>query len=138
MGLLDPKLDKPRTFELLRKKGAVKAVLAFAGGHDEGDVQGITLTLKSGEEVDLPTWYCGGYGMEKNASGGYDYVPLSKPENEDEELADLLEGPINERYGSWGGEPSTEGVLTWDVETGEVTLKASQEVWEEIETEVVL
>jgi hypothetical protein len=136
MGLLDPKLDKPRTFELLKKKGAVKAVLTFAGGHDEGQVEEIVLTLESGEEVQLDTWYCGGYGMEKNAAGTYEYVPLSKPENEDEELADLLEGPINQRYGSWGGEPSTEGRLTWDVATGEAKLEVSREVWENEELEV--
>jgi hypothetical protein len=136
MGLLDPKLDKPRTFELLKKKGAVKAVLAFAGGHDEGQVEKIVLTLESGEETEFDTWYCGGYGMEKDAAGTYQYVPTNTPANEDEELADLLEGPINERYGSWGGAPSTEGILTWDVAEGTVKLEVSQETWEDSEEEL--
>lgn len=117
MGILDPKLDKERTFELLRKKGALKAILTFEGGHDEGSVQSIRLiTGENDEGEDFPTWYCNGYGMEDDGKGGYRYVPMSEPANEDEELADLLEGPINETFGSWGGQESTVGTLTWDVE----------------------
>lgn len=121
MGLLDPKLDKERTFELLRKKGATKAVLEFEGGHDEGGVQSIRLiTGESDESEELPTFYCGGYGYNANWKEGDPYEdrwqPLSKPANEDEELADLLEGPINERFGSWGSVESTVGRLTWEVE----------------------
>jgi hypothetical protein len=134
MGLLDPKLDKERTFELLKKKGAVKAVLQFSGGHDEGSVESITLTLADGSEVDLPTWYCGGYRLgEKTGEFSYEYVPLSTPANEDEELADLLEGPINENFGSWGDVPSTEGALIWDVEEGTAELQYDQETWDHME-----
>ncbi len=136
MGLLDPKIDKQRTFELLKKKGAIKADLLFQGGHDEGSVETITLTLSSGEEVELDTWYCGGYGMEKDEDGGYRYVPLSEPANEDEELADLLEGPINEEFGSWGSVPSTYGHLIWDVFTGKVEMHYSQDVETEFAKEV--
>jgi hypothetical protein len=115
MGLLDPKLDKQRTFELLRKKGAIKAILEFDGGHDQGCVQSITLITGPDESSeDLPTYYCGGYGYDEAAGG---WVPLGKPANEDEELADLLEGPINERFGSWGSVESTVGTLTWEVES---------------------
>lgn len=32
MGLLDPKIDKDRTFEILRGMGATKATLEFSGG----------------------------------------------------------------------------------------------------------
>lgn len=113
MGLLDPKLDKPRTFELLRKRGAVTATLAFEGGHDEGDVQSITLTKADGSTEDLDAWYCGGYTM--SPSGPFEYTPLTTPANEDEELSDLLQGPINQTFGSWGGWPSTCGTLTWIV-----------------------
>jgi hypothetical protein len=125
MGLLDPKLDKARTFELLRKRGAVKAELKFQGGHDEGNVEEIILTLDDGETVELPTWYCGGYVYTDDG-----YQPMSTPANEDEELADLLEGPINERFGAWGSVSSTYGVLTWDVETrgGEVVFSYTQDV----------
>lgn len=123
MGLLDPKLDKPRTFELLRKKGATKAVLVFYGGHDEGDVESITLHVprENGEvaEQDLVVWYCGGYFLSPDYKpddpSTARWVPGSEPANEDEELSDLLQGPINEQFGSWGGVESTSGILTWDV-----------------------
>lgn len=100
-------------------------MLTFSGGHDEGSVESITLIVAGGKaEMDLPTWYCGGYGWdnEKNT-----YKPLSEPANEDEELADLLEGPINERFGAWGGAPSTYGTLTWDVATGDAKLSYTQD-----------
>lgn len=132
MGLLDPKMDKARTFELLKKRDAIKAVLAFQGGHDEGAVESILLTLKSGEEVELETWYCGGYGMDEN----HNWVPMSAPANEDEELADLLEGPINAEFGSWGSVGSTYGSLTWDVFTGTAKLSYTQDVERDFEKEV--
>lgn len=135
MGLLDPKMDKERTFELLRKKGAVKAVLEFQGGHDEGNVDTITLFDAHENGKDLPTWYCGGYTYEKTADG-YREKPLSTPANEDEELADLLEGPINQAFGAWGGVSSTSGRLTWDVEAGTAQLDYEQETWAEHEEEV--
>lgn len=137
MGLLDPKLDKKRAFLLLARKGAIKAVLEFEGGHDEGYVQGITLTLRDGTEVDLPTWYCGGYtlGDKDPITGHYAYVPLNTPANEDEELADLLEGPINATFGAWGGVESTNGTLTWDCVTRQARMSYTQEEtsWSEYE-----
>lgn len=133
MGLLDPKIDKERTFELLRKKGAIKATLTFQGGHDEGSVEGIILTLETGEEVELPTWYCGGYtsGPKREDGTWGPMMPLNTPANEDQELADLLEGPINQEFGSWDSVPSTEGTLVWDVFTGKADLKYEQETWRE-------
>jgi hypothetical protein len=131
MGLLDPKMDKARTFELLKKRDAIKAVLSFQGGHDEGSVESIILTLNSGEEVELEPWYCGGYMYEKGK-----LVPMTTPVDEDAELADLLEGPINAEFGSWGSVGSTYGSLTWDVFTGTAKLSYTQDVARDFETEV--
>jgi hypothetical protein len=111
-------------------------VLTFEGGHDEGSVQTITLTLDTGEDVELEPWYCGGYGMKEDGKGGYDWVPLSEPENEDDELADLLEGPINQEFGSWGDVPTTEGTLTWDVFTEKAVLNFRQERYQEFNERV--
>lgn len=132
MGLLDPQLNKPRTFELLRKKGAIRAELEFSGGHDEGDVNSITLIAANGDTEDLVVWYCGGYMLNPDRkkddySHANTWVPMSAPANEDEELSDLLQGPVNERFGSWGGVESTQGVLTWDVEDGTAKLQYSQD-----------
>lgn len=128
MGCLDPRLDKVRTFELLRKKSATKAVLVFSGGHDQGDVESITLTveLANGEttEQDLEVWYCGGYRLGPESR---EYVPINKAENEDQELSDLLQGPVDQTFGSWGGVESTYGTLTWDVAEETATLSYDQD-----------
>jgi hypothetical protein len=128
MGLLDPKIDKRRTFEMLRKKGAVQAIANFEGGHDEGGVTSITLVYPPPTEgaepleKDLKVWYCGGY--QYTGSG---YKRLSEPKNEDEELSELIQGPVDERYGSWAGEFSAWGKLIWDVEEEKVTMDVSEE-----------
>ena len=119
MGCLDPKLDKERAFALLRKKSATKAVLHFEGGNDEGGCTGIVLevALPNGggyEQQDLEVWYCGGYQHLGNGQ----YGRLSEWENEDQELSELLQGPIDEKYGTWAGDFSAYGTLTWDVEAG--------------------
>jgi hypothetical protein len=115
---MDPQLDKARTLKLMKKRGAVKAELEFYGGHDEGNVNSITLYDKAGIQTGLEVWYCGGYSMRDVDGGGWEYVPLSVPQDESEELSDLLQGPINERFGSWGGVESTSGVLTWEIDSG--------------------
>jgi hypothetical protein len=138
MGLLDPKVDKDRTFELLKKKDAIKAELQFQGGHDEGSIEWIKLTLSSGEEVELEDWYCGGYTLDPEATGPpYEWVPMSTPANEDEELSELLQGPIDAEFGSWGSVPSTIGTLTWDVFTRKATMSYSQDVETEFSREVI-
>lgn len=124
MGVLDPKVDKARTFELLEKRGVVRAEVPFHGGHDEGWFDTITLTLANGSEVKLEHWYCGGYGWSSEAQG---YVPGSTPANEDEELGELLGGPVDQRFGAWDSVPSTSGSCLWNVVTKEVTLFYEQD-----------
>jgi hypothetical protein len=126
MGLLDPQIDKERTFELLRKRGAVRAELLFSGGHDEGDVYSIILTFPNETTKDLEVWYCGGYTMGPDGLAG-GWIPCSTPANEDEELSDLLQGPVNEEFGSWGSVESTSGTLVWDVEAGTARMNYVQD-----------
>lgn len=136
MGCLDPQIDKERTFELLRKRNAIRAELEFNGGHDEGNVERITLTLADGTHQDLVVWYCGGYRMDKNEQGEFVYVPSSVAANEDEELSDLLQGPVDLRFGSWGGVEYTSGSLVWDVEEGTARMNYTQDEPVEHEHEV--
>ena len=62
---------------------------------------------------------------------------MSKPANEDEELSELLQGPIDNEFGSWGSVPSTYGSLTWDVFTRKATMSYSQDVETEFSREVI-
>jgi hypothetical protein len=98
---------KSRVFALLKARGATKAVLSYNGGNDEGGVDEIALysRLDGGDiqvPVDFPTVW--------NATG------------EDRELAELLEAPVDAKYGSWAGDFSAYGTLTWDVEKGTVVM----------------
>lgn len=117
-------VNKERAFELLRKRGAARAELYFQGGHDQGAVESIRLFSRKPDgqsgpiEEDLPVWYCGGYSLGENGQ----WVPLNKAANEEEELSELLQGPVDATFGSWASVDSTSGTLVWDVETGTVTM----------------
>lgn len=102
---VDP-TTKRRVFALLAARGATKAVLSYNGGNDEGGVDQIVLHVMDdhGEvgEVDLPCQW--------NATG------------DDKELAKLLEDPVDAKYGSWAGDFSAYGTLTWDRIAGTVIM----------------
>ena len=101
---VDP-ATKARVFAMLKTRGAIRAILSYNGGNDEGGVDEITLVLEGVDEngnnivVNYPTQWDGG-----------------------EELAKLLEGPVDSKYGSWAGEFSAYGTLTWDAEAGTVVM----------------
>lgn len=136
MGCLDPKIDKQRVKELLEKKGAFGADVQFNGGHDQGDVESITLHKSSGETEDLVVWYCGGYQINPDAKSAEDrYIRISEPANEDEELSELLQGPIDATFSTWGSVPSTYGVLEWRVQADDVS--AQMHYTQDVETEFV-
>jgi hypothetical protein len=97
---------KRRVFAMLAARGAFKAVLRYNGGNDEGGVDEITLHVMNdaGEvtEVDFPCQW--------------------DAKDEDRELSELLEGPVDAKYGSWAGDFSAYGTLTWDRDAGTVVL----------------
>ena len=101
---VDP-ATKNRVFAMLKEQGAIKAVLSYNGGNDEGGVDDITLVLESVDE--------GGKNIEVDYPGQWDGGG---------ELAELLEGPVSFKYGSWAGDFSAYGTLTWDVEAGTVVM----------------
>lgn len=86
-------MNKSTTFRLLRQRNILNAVVSYSGGNDEGEISDIECTLSTGEKIDLPTW-------------------RGKPE--DQELVDLLSEPVFDRYGSFAGDFSCYGKVTWD------------------------
>lgn len=111
---------KRRTFLLLARKGATKAVLEFEGGGDEGGVESITLYIPLADgtslEIKQDDWYGGFYG--------------EKPEfaNEEQELSHLLQDPIYSEYQTFAGEFHVNGTLTWDVTHRTVTMSKDESV----------
>lgn len=99
-------VSKREVFSLLRAKGAVKAVLSYNGGGDEGGVDEITLHVKTAD----------GEIVEVDHPGSWD------AEGEDGRLSKLLEAPVDHKYGSWAGDFEAYGTLTWDVEAGTVVM----------------
>lgn len=107
---------KERVFSLLRARGAVKAVLQYSGGNDEGEVESIQLHVPAGKSPE---------GADVTA---YVDLPVSwRAKEGDKELATLLEQPIDDRYGSWAGDFSAYGTLTWDVTAGTVVMDDYQQ-----------
>ena len=140
MGRRDPKLNKERTFELPERRARSRPWSHSKAAMTRAPSSRSLLTLKSGEDVELDSWYCGGYTYSRLTVEGAAYVigvRLNEPANEDEELADLLQGPIDNEFGSWGSVPSTYGSLTWDVFTRKATMSYSQDVETEFSREVI-
>lgn len=102
--------NKARTFTLLRKLGATKAVLHFSGGNDEGGVDAILLHFPTPE------------GAEKPLTKDFPVAYYNQEGDEDVELSLLLQAPIDAEYGTWAGEFSAYGTLVWDVQAGTVVM----------------
>lgn len=92
----------------MEKRGAIKAIIEFSGGHDEGGADAITLTMGDGSKESLETW---------------------RNENDDEgRLITYLQDPLYDRWGSFAGEFSVYGTIEWNVTTRKVTLDGSESV----------
>ena len=87
----------------------LQAIVEFSGGNDEGGVDSIILIHEDGEETDLPTW------VEESkwnpSTQRYEKVELK----EEEKLISALSEAIYNRYGSFSGEFSVSGKITYDV-----------------------
>lgn len=111
---------KARVWQLLAARGATKAVVEFSGGNDEGGTDSITLITPLADPnlepatIGLVIWY-----------GGYNGI---EPTNEDQELSGLLQGPIDDEYGSFGGDFHVDGTLTWDRIAGTVKMEKTETV----------
>lgn len=103
----------------LAELGAIKADVEFSGGHDEGGVDGIAITLGDGSRLDTCDW-----PRDEN--------------NPHWRLAELLALPVYERYYSFAGEFSVHGNVVWDVAEKKVMLDGSEAVeeWNTISEEV--
>lgn len=92
-------------FAFMREKGAVLAKAHFSGGNDEGGIDGITLLDANG--VELPYEYSWDDSDEQDA------------------LARDADGIVTGEYGSFAGEFSVHGTVTYDLNAG--TVKMSKE-----------
>lgn len=111
---------RARAWEMLAELGAVKADVEYSGGHDEGGVDGIAITLGDGSRLDTCDW------------------PRDEEKNPHWRLAELLALPVYEKYYSFAGEFSVHGNVVWDVAEKKVMLDGSETVeeWNTVSEEV--
>lgn len=111
---------RAKAWEMLAELGAVKADVEFSGGHDEGGVDGIAITLGDGSRLDTTDW------------------PRDEETNPHWRLAELLALPVYDKYYTFAGEFSVHGIVTWDVAEKTVKMDGSETVeeWHSINEEV--
>lgn len=126
-----PRIEKTRAFDLMRRRGAARAVLHFSGGNDEGGVEDIVIysdDSEGKEGITLEPFDGCRVIKDAEAHGGYRYEDVPRSEwTDDELLADLLCAPVDVEFGSWAGAPYTSGTLTWNLADRTVTMKYEAE-----------
>lgn len=101
-----------------------KVVVTFSGGHDEGGIDGITFEDFDTGLISLP---------EIHWSDAYLMYPSDNWEppidlTDNQELSQLLQGPVDAEFGSWAGEWSVNGDVVWNVTDGTVIMTKNESV----------
>ena len=153
-------MDKHEVFAALKRMGAVRAEVEFSGGNDEGGVDMINFYGPNNATLDinLPDnvyeerdysrsgpengWRGASTGVWIFSTWDYDAKPrpaqykrAATPEEiAGAKLRDALGGPVESEYGSFAGEFSVSGTVTWDVAEGTCIMSKSEQVWSDGET----
>lgn len=119
---MSQELTREEAFDQLIARGVHQAVVTFNGGGDEGHVDDIRLFNKDRQLIgELEE---GSTGKRWDATTGQYKDP--PPPTDDEKLANCLVTPVDDKYGSFNGEFSVEGSVTWNTEDRTITLKANE------------
>jgi hypothetical protein len=114
------KLSRDDVFSELARVGAIRAVVEFSGGNDEGGPDRVRLFTADGELTDLTV--C----AQPNEP--------TPQEAAEEKLADALSEPIYDRYHTFAGDFEVAGELIWDVIDRTVQMvKDEREDWDHSE-----
>lgn len=110
---------RQKVWDIMADMGAIKASVNFSGGHDEGGVDSITITLGDGSHRHLSEW----------------------PKENDEKDALLVKyacEPVYEQWYGFAGEFSVHGTVVWDAATQKVHMSGDETVesYESFEREV--
>lgn len=114
-------MTRDEAFLTLEEMGAVKALVHFSGGNDEGGSDYIQILLGDGEKKDIHEYVWGD----------------SKQTAEETELAVALAEPVYGAYGSFAGDFSVSGVVEWDVAKREVKMSGEEQEWVPVEERLV-
>jgi hypothetical protein len=118
-------MDNAEVFRRIREWGAARAVVEFSGGNDEGGADSIVLYDREGEMIgEVHGHYAGGHWDPEK--GRFVEVPPTPEQRIEAELAEALEGPVYEEYGGFAGDFSVSGRVTWDAQTGKVSMSGEE------------
>lgn len=130
-------MSQNEVFDALKKRGVKTAQVYFEGGNDSGSIDYIKLHMLDGTTVDLPVpnmFYqysngvCQAMRSVPKADGSWEsapYVPMP-----DDELADGLMEPVENRYGSFCGDFSVSGSAVWYVEERKARFEVTESSYE--------
>lgn len=108
-------MTNDQVFAEIARRGADRAVVHFSGGNDEGGADDVTLFKGEEKVAELQEWHFPERGDGKPAHG----------EKSNDDLVHALVAPVYAQYGSFAGEFSVYGTVTWDTATK--TAKMSKE-----------
>lgn len=97
----------------MQEAGVVTAVGHFSGGHDEGGVDEVTLTLED---------------------GGVRVVGWGNGEGADKRIFDVIEGVVHGEYGSFAGDFYVNGTVTLDLASKKATVDKSEEIPQDVKS----
>jgi hypothetical protein len=145
---MNTNLSTPSAMQILRDLGVATVKVEFSGGNDEGGADSIVYLDASGSQVtlglpdtrayqsskfDADTWKPTGWIVseyeppaEGEERGKWGTRPATPEEIRASDLLQVLEAPIYDRYGSFAGEFSVYGILTWDVATGKPSMDGQE------------
>jgi hypothetical protein len=98
-------------FDQLDALGLASVRVAFYGGHDEGDVEGIKYFDAQEHELDLEF-------------------------DEHSPLFEALCQPIYDRFGGFDGDLEVDGELIWRVAGHSLSIEASQTIWQSFDEDL--
>lgn len=118
-------MSRDAVFTALKKRGVAKVEVHYSGGNDEGGVNDIIFLDANGENIGRMDEYYG--GTQEWDDVAKKYLP-AKPPTDDQRLSMSLCVPVYDKYYSFAGEFYVNGTLTWDVTTGKVNMRGTEEV----------
>jgi hypothetical protein len=132
-------MTRDEVFEEMARRGASLAELAFSGGGDSGQVEGVRLFDDNDQDlgtVDAPLLV--GANVPTYAKEESKLRPATQKELDDYRFIEGLGGPVWEEYGSFAGEFYVEGKVHWSLNPRRVSMKGTQTVehYEEFDEEI--
>ncbi len=126
-------MTKQEVMEKLRESGATRAVVEFSGGNDQGGADRIALYNEEVEICEVHEHYPHHHFDQEKKE--WVKVPLPDDEHAEAELSEALTRPVYQTYGTFAGDFDVNGVVVWDVESGQVWMEGEESTYQPFDKE---